>query len=173
MKVKSLSHAQLLATPWTVAYQAPPSMGFSRQEYWSGLPLPSPNLVPRKKNFCFVFLVYYFCICGLCFIYKSHSVCVLLCYMPSFIKKSVINIHMKLNIFKNCIHLSECTVIDFSSSLVWCSFKNKAALSIHYYLFKLDFKKWNFTLKFWICLANCTCERLRNENCKDIKFPLP
>ena len=40
VKVKSLSRVQLLATPWTVAYQAPPSMGFSRQEYWSGLPLP-------------------------------------------------------------------------------------------------------------------------------------
>ena len=39
-KVKSLSCARLLATPWTVAYQAPPSMGFSRQEYWSGVPLP-------------------------------------------------------------------------------------------------------------------------------------
>ena len=36
MKVKSLSHVRLFATPWTVAYQAPPSMGFSRQEYWSG-----------------------------------------------------------------------------------------------------------------------------------------
>ena len=42
VKVKPLSHAQLLVTPWTAAYQAPPSMGFSRQEYWSGLPLPSP-----------------------------------------------------------------------------------------------------------------------------------
>ena len=42
LKVKSLSCAQLLATPWTAAYQAPPSMGFSRQECWSGLPLPSP-----------------------------------------------------------------------------------------------------------------------------------
>ena len=42
MKVKSFSHVQLFVTPWTVAYQAPPSMGFSRQEYWSGLPLPSP-----------------------------------------------------------------------------------------------------------------------------------
>ena len=40
VKVKSLSHAQLLATPWTAAHQAPPSMGFSRQEYWSGVPLP-------------------------------------------------------------------------------------------------------------------------------------
>ena len=41
VKVKSLSHVRLLATPWTAAYQVPPSMGFSRQEYWSGLPLPS------------------------------------------------------------------------------------------------------------------------------------
>ena len=42
MKVKSLSRVQLSATPWTVTHQAPPSMGFSRQEYWSGVPLPSP-----------------------------------------------------------------------------------------------------------------------------------
>ena len=40
-----LSHVQLFATPWTAAYQAPPSMGFSRQEYWSGVPLPSPAWV--------------------------------------------------------------------------------------------------------------------------------
>ena len=43
VKVKSLSRVWLLATPWTAAYQAPPSMGFSRQEYWSGVPLPSLN----------------------------------------------------------------------------------------------------------------------------------
>ena len=43
VKVKSLSHVQLLATPWTAAYQAPPSMGFARQEYWSGVPSPSPR----------------------------------------------------------------------------------------------------------------------------------
>ena len=43
VKVKSLSRVQLLATPWTAAYQAPPSMGFSRQEYWSGVPLSSPK----------------------------------------------------------------------------------------------------------------------------------
>ena len=41
MKVKSLSRVRLLATPWTAAYQAPPSIGFSRQEYWSRVPLPS------------------------------------------------------------------------------------------------------------------------------------
>ena len=43
VKVKSLSHVRLFATPWTAAYQAPPSMGFSRQECWSGLPFPSPG----------------------------------------------------------------------------------------------------------------------------------
>ena len=45
-KVKSLSCVQLFATPWTVAYQAPPSMGFSRQECWSGLPFLSPGDLP-------------------------------------------------------------------------------------------------------------------------------
>ena len=47
VKGKLLSRAQLLATPWTGAYQAPPSMGFSRQEYWSGVPLPSPVCFPK------------------------------------------------------------------------------------------------------------------------------
>ena len=42
-KVKSLSRVRLVATPWTAGYQAPLSMGFSRQEYWSGVPLPSPT----------------------------------------------------------------------------------------------------------------------------------
>ena len=46
VKVKSLSHVRLFETPWTVAYQAPPSMGVSRQEYWSGLPFPSPGDLP-------------------------------------------------------------------------------------------------------------------------------
>ena len=45
-EVKSLSRVRLFATPWTIAYQAPPSMGFSRQECWSGLPFPSPGDLP-------------------------------------------------------------------------------------------------------------------------------
>ena len=45
VKAKSLSRVWLLVTPWTAAHQAPPSMGFFRQEYWSGLPLPSPFLL--------------------------------------------------------------------------------------------------------------------------------
>ena len=51
VKVKSLSCVWLLATPWTAAYQAPPSMGFSGQQYWSGVPLPSPkdHLNQKKK----------------------------------------------------------------------------------------------------------------------------
>ena len=55
VKVKLLSHVWLPATPWTAAYQAPPSMGFSRQEYWSGLPLPSLlkyNTVLQLDWFC-------------------------------------------------------------------------------------------------------------------------
>ena len=43
VNVKSLSHVCVFVTPWTVAYQAPLHMGFSRQEYWSGVPLPSPS----------------------------------------------------------------------------------------------------------------------------------
>ena len=47
VKVKLLSRVRLFATPWTVAYQAPQSMEFSRQEYWSGVPLPSPGDLPN------------------------------------------------------------------------------------------------------------------------------
>ena len=58
VEVKSLSCVQLLVTPWTAAYQAPPSMGFSRQEYWSGVPLPSlekgeNSRVKWPKHVCF------------------------------------------------------------------------------------------------------------------------
>ena len=55
VKVKSLSCVWLLATPWTAAYQAPSSMGFSRQEYWSGVPVPSPSISLRSA--------YYSCHC--------------------------------------------------------------------------------------------------------------
>ena len=56
VNVKLLSRARLFVTLWTVAYQAPPPMGFSRQEYWSGVPLPSPLFIPRDprdpENYC-------------------------------------------------------------------------------------------------------------------------
>ena len=48
VKVKSLSRVWLFVTPWTAAYQAPPSMGFSRQEYWSGVPLPSLSVISTQ-----------------------------------------------------------------------------------------------------------------------------
>ena len=49
MKVKSLSYVRLFAAPWTIAYQASPPVGFSRQEYWSGVSLPSPMKVERQR----------------------------------------------------------------------------------------------------------------------------
>ena len=51
VKVKSLSHVWLLAIPWTAAHQAPPSMGFSREEDWSGVPLLSPNEGTREDHY--------------------------------------------------------------------------------------------------------------------------
>ena len=51
VKVKSLSCVRLLATPWTAAHQAPPSMGFSKQEYWSGMPLPGKTYFPLHYEF--------------------------------------------------------------------------------------------------------------------------
>ena len=51
VKVKSLSRVRLFETPWTAAYQAPPSMGFSRQQYWSGVPSPSPIIPAAAKSF--------------------------------------------------------------------------------------------------------------------------
>ena len=52
VKMKLLSRVRLFSTPWTAAYQGPPSMGFSRQEYWSGVPLPSPIIQhTQSKNF--------------------------------------------------------------------------------------------------------------------------
>ena len=57
VKVKLPSRVWLSSTPWTAAYQAPPSMGFSRQEYQSGLPLPSPNELQRPVKTCWYFQV--------------------------------------------------------------------------------------------------------------------
>ena len=91
MKVKSLSRVQLLATPWTAAYQAPPSMGFSRQEYWSGVPLPSPafwidDFNPVMTNDVEHFFIYLFTISIFSSVYlhaataaKSLQSCLTLC----------------------------------------------------------------------------------------------
>ena len=50
LSAQSLSHSRLFATPWTVSHQAPLSMGFSRQEYWSGLPFPPPGDLPNLRD---------------------------------------------------------------------------------------------------------------------------
>ena len=66
VKVKSLSRVQLLATPWTAAHQVPLSMGFSRQEYWSGVPLPSLHNTSTECFFLkhrFTSSMYYICLC--------------------------------------------------------------------------------------------------------------
>ena len=75
VKVKSLSHVWLFATPWTVAYQAPPSMGFSRQECCSGLPLPSPSsmLVIWKGNTNLPFSPTFETITVILFSIKTHN----------------------------------------------------------------------------------------------------
>ena len=68
VKVKLLSRVPLFETAWTAAYQAPPSMGFSRQEYWSGLPLPSPTkYLPYSKWFCMLIVI-------IITIFTSHTV---------------------------------------------------------------------------------------------------
>ena len=67
VKVKLLSHVGLWATPWTAAYQAPSSMGFSRQQYWSGVPLPSPIVLHKSilktKYFQFCFKILFLNVC--------------------------------------------------------------------------------------------------------------
>ena len=76
VKVKSLSRVWLFATPWTAAYQAPPSMGFSRQEYWSRVPSPSPKLqdmyiiIPLMSSFSVCVCV---CVCVLLMIYTAQE----------------------------------------------------------------------------------------------------
>ena len=67
MKVKSLSHVRLLATPWTVAHQAPQSMGFSRQESWSGVPSPPPIIY----TYIYICIYMYACI----YIYIDVYIC--------------------------------------------------------------------------------------------------
>ena len=93
VKVKSLSPVRLLATPWTAAYQAPPSMGFSRQEYWSWVPLPFPLLMLPLCNLKMCIYMYvdnhfYFYHPGLCqhHFYFNYLLIGLFVFPPSFIQ---------------------------------------------------------------------------------------
>ena len=84
MKMKSLSRVWLLATPWTATYQAPPSMGFSRQESWSGVPLPSPKIVLlifiiKKKNYLIRWLYWWLWWCMLIFCKIQYSLKMYVC----------------------------------------------------------------------------------------------
>ena len=65
VKVKSLSRVRFLATPLTVAHQAPPSMGFSRQEYWKGVPLPSP--IKEMRTVLLLKIILKAHICNICY----------------------------------------------------------------------------------------------------------
>ena len=69
VKVKSLSCVWLLATPWTAAYQTPPSMGFSRQEYWNGVPLPSLQVSTHTCKCAFIYVA---CVCA--HMYLLHAI---------------------------------------------------------------------------------------------------
>ena len=71
VKVKSLSCVQLFTTPWTAAHQAPPSVGFPRQEYWSGVPLPSLRNCYTILFFC-LFLICLLCLCKILYYLELH-----------------------------------------------------------------------------------------------------
>ena len=92
VKVKSLSRVRLLATPWTAAYQAPLSMGFSRQEYWSGVPLPSlETILGFIYSLCFILFIYL--IIPLSWIFHWHFLfqCVFVCVYVCVISRSVLS----------------------------------------------------------------------------------
>ena len=69
VKVKSLSRVRLFGTPWTAAHQAPPSLGFSRQEYWGGVPLPSPHINVTIHKKLMVYLAFIHC----SLVWKEHT----------------------------------------------------------------------------------------------------
>ena len=77
--MKSLSRAQLLATPWTAAHQAPPSMGFARQEYWSGVPSPSPLTHLQRRFWDSPMLHYQQLSPFVCWVYSMVWICVCVC----------------------------------------------------------------------------------------------
>ena len=82
VKVKSLSRVWLLATPWTAAHQAPPSMGFPRQEYWSGVPLLSPSgALLGKSHSSNIWILITSTLANLCFHFKRRIYCCCLCFL--------------------------------------------------------------------------------------------
>ena len=116
VKVKSLSRARLLATPWTAAYQAPPSMGFSRQEYWSGMPLPSPSHPSRLSQsigFEFPVLANSKFPAAICFTYGNAC-------LPSQIIPPSPSLTVSKHVFYICISTASLKIDSLLSSVLLC-----------------------------------------------------
>ena len=131
MKVKSLSRVWLLATPWTAAHQAPLSMGFSRQEYWSGVPLPSP-----RRTLIYVYLGCFPLLNNLPFLrYKEYNYTWLQSIIIYYRPKSHSLIY-KPPIFLSkpflCCHWPNCQPVrcpgNFALGVVWKVVQNKRSL---------------------------------------------
>ena len=114
--MKSLSRVRLLATPWTAAHQAPPPMGFSRQEYWSGVPLPSP-ITDLKKLF-WHFILNQNCKLPLTIV-KTKVTGVLSLYTYSLLRNSALG--LKDNLQSWPCHVS----LDFKHSTAEITWRNK------------------------------------------------
>ena len=145
VKGKSLSCVRLLATPWTAVFQAPPSMGFSRQEYWSGVPLPSPLLYTTaykwSKGDCKVYFI--------CFAFLRNHCPLLLdiqclenhcfIYLPTFFDGGVgciskygscYSILAKSGSFCHLFKIFNCCVFSFSINIHFPTLFFKLALCI-------------------------------------------
>ena len=136
VKVKSLSRVRLLGTPLTTAYQAPLSMGFSRQEYWSGLPLPSPSVLPKvyiikiplyrmiiesRTKYPWVQRAKIFfsaCFWSSCALRRKYLLNSARCLKPCFSALMSINIQdSKCHWVMTCLRLSLCTAIEQDPSV--------------------------------------------------------
>ena len=120
VKVKFLSHVRLFVTLMTVAYQAPPSMGFSRQEYWTGVPLPSPTFVTTKSN---INMMKMFCIILLsCLILFQYSSVQSPSCVPHFVTTWTATLQASLSIANspNLLKLMSVELVMPSSHLILC-----------------------------------------------------
>ena len=143
MKVKSLSHIRLFATLWTVAHQAPPSMGFSRQDYWSGLPFPPPSFMSFVQQHLFAEAVPSLpCLSDL----KFH---------PSPLPPLSFSITLITTV--PCIfHLSMVPILDFFSHFIYhselrpCLTYSSPSMNAHYRVLTLLFSRFPFDA-FYVC----------------------
>ena len=145
--MKSLSHVRLFATPWTVAYQAPPSVGFSRQEYWSGLPFPSPGDLPDPGTHSFKCILVYFNLSALLSYWNS---------VVSFLANGNL-FHLTFECFGRTLLVLDCLLCIYS--LIWQDFfifiLRISCLSPRITLFLRNQAEWfsgklNFRIKVWM-----------------------